>query len=776
MLSTTTSPQPAERQDIHKSCRTLETLVNMLNDYCEAVEAIVALQKKLSKALKEAAALKTTSEIAGNALNASASIFDVLSDVDAKFAKIADKECGSVSSEVKKWFKKLAKEEKAHDERMNDSNARIKQAGQAYEKKAKKSARDVGEEHARYVNLLSILGPEMSQEKYNHALLVTQQHTSTTCSVAACLSKVADAEWVRTCESIRRFSPSIGPLGEWRALCEGAWTGPLPDDLPDISPAPAQAPLTTRGVTEWGQNIPPGKHGYQTSRPFPSQTNPADLERPHPPFSFNEQNQNQGSINSITTLSAFPFPPTHFPIPLAANEAELQRQRTQMQSLQVPQPPNQPAQRYILLSESPQPIESTLSDTNILVDFKLHSVSQGQPMSSSSQSTYSDNHFEERMAQEVAGSGISTGSEKVLEQTQSQSREEAKLRRPSLIARATSSEKTLSSKQPEHTPPSEREFGASVESRSAFKSRSIDAAKKMIERTDSSVSNGSIVAAMRNRYSRTIEPLSLAPKDVPRLPMSVSDLASRYQPIDEPMTPRRSPTVDRQAVNQDPPTSQAAHNIPISEEDIRRRRQRIEQLPELELKEKEYELQQRERELNQKTRDFKLDRMHFLDARGDLTSTSDTLKRPHATPFQHKRGSQSTSHLVPPPNLTSPQQRGSQPPSRSQPSSPLPAKGHAPFCGCDTCSVSKYKTPEVSPSPRDLRPPEPPIILRPEKPRGWIRRLSLPAVGAAFSLDAKNASATSLKSGLLSAVDNGRRRKRSFEQGISNRSVGMVRR
>lgn len=101
----------------------------MLNDYCEAVEAIVALQKKLSKALKEAAALKTTSEIAGNALNASASIFDVLSDVDAKFAKIADKECGSVSSEVKKWFKKLAKEEKAHDERMNDSNARIKQAG-----------------------------------------------------------------------------------------------------------------------------------------------------------------------------------------------------------------------------------------------------------------------------------------------------------------------------------------------------------------------------------------------------------------------------------------------------------------------------------------------------------------------------------------------------------------------------------------------------------------------------------------------------------------------
>jgi hypothetical protein len=102
-------------------------------------------------------------------------------------------------------------------------------------------------------------------------------------------------------------------------------------------------------------------------------------------------------------------------------------------------------------------------------------------------------------------------------------------------------------------------------------------------------------------------------------------------------------------------------------------------------------LRQRERELNQKTRDFELDRMHFLDARGDLISTRDTSQTPHATPFQHKRGSQSTSHLVPPPNSTSPQ-RGLQSPSCSQPSSPLPAKGHAPFCGCDTCSVKIQNT------------------------------------------------------------------------------------
>lgn len=39
--------------------------MNVLNDYCEAANAIVSLQKKLAKALKEGASVKCVSEIAG---------------------------------------------------------------------------------------------------------------------------------------------------------------------------------------------------------------------------------------------------------------------------------------------------------------------------------------------------------------------------------------------------------------------------------------------------------------------------------------------------------------------------------------------------------------------------------------------------------------------------------------------------------------------------------------------------------------------------------------
>jgi hypothetical protein len=55
----------AERVDIHKSCRALEAIVNILDDYSEAARAIVTLHKKLVKALKDAAAVKPTGEIPG---------------------------------------------------------------------------------------------------------------------------------------------------------------------------------------------------------------------------------------------------------------------------------------------------------------------------------------------------------------------------------------------------------------------------------------------------------------------------------------------------------------------------------------------------------------------------------------------------------------------------------------------------------------------------------------------------------------------------------------
>ena len=69
-----------------------------------------------------------------------------------------------------------------------------------------------------------------------------------TFQVAATLSRVAEAEWLRTAEGLRRFSPLIGPVGEWKTFCEGGWTGPLPGDLLDVD----QTPDPPREIQEAG--------------------------------------------------------------------------------------------------------------------------------------------------------------------------------------------------------------------------------------------------------------------------------------------------------------------------------------------------------------------------------------------------------------------------------------------------------------------------------------------------------------------------------------------
>jgi hypothetical protein len=64
-----------------------------------------------------------------------------------------------------KFTVRCQKEERAHDAKLTAANGKIKQAGQLYERKVKKNPSNAAEEHARYINTLSTLGPEVSQEK-----------------------------------------------------------------------------------------------------------------------------------------------------------------------------------------------------------------------------------------------------------------------------------------------------------------------------------------------------------------------------------------------------------------------------------------------------------------------------------------------------------------------------------------------------------------------------------------------------------------------------------
>ncbi|THH16387.1 hypothetical protein EUX98_g9305 [Antrodiella citrinella] len=722
----------AERADIHKSCKSIELLVNIFNDYCQVADTLVALQKKLAKALRDSASGKATASIPASAFLTTATLFDSLSDVDSKFVKLAEKECDSISNELRKWFKKLSKEEKIHDDKIASANTKIKQAGLLYEKKSKKTPRDAQDEHTRYITLLSVLGPE--------------------------------------------DLPELDPAEKEEDIQEPSLDKPAPE-------------YSSRGPSEQdrmtlAQDVPPTKTNTVTSPP-PLYSSP----NPQPSDGDTLQSRDRGGPDTtLASLASFPAPPTHFPLPPVATAAATSQAPSNADShtyLEVV-----PSQSRTTDAAGEEHGSARSAPASPVVDNVIRRPPVSPDASPRPQYSPAPNILQEKQG---------------LRPEDTQTTET----RPSITPRFLQDNAPLM----ESPNPSVHQFETPAREladeprvihqddgprRASEQSRTSESPRTM-ERTDTGKSNGSVVAALRDKYARS--PTSSSnPKEIVRIPLSVSSLATRYDATgDVPPSPR-SPERQRLSTDQaarvpalsGPERSpQMVKQIPSSSGDPSKVKQRT-----LDMEERERQLRAREEAMDRKTKEMEFEVYQIrrdLDRRPvDLPSNDHAPRTPVASRQQayppassprlvqqmHSYSATNLGTYAMPTTLTHY--------SRTNPS-PLNSPGigvpdHAPSCGCEACSASKYRTRDTYPSSRDLRPPEPPITLRPEKPKGWIRRLSMPVMGNAFSSDSKkgmtnlaiasSASSGPYRSSLALADEDGRFR---YDlTGVKNRSTATL--
>lgn len=416
-------------------------------------------------------------------------------------------------------------------------------------------------------------------------MFVAQQHASTMFGVAASLSRIADAEWARACESMRRFAPTIGPLGEWKVLCEGAWSGPLPADLPD-SPGMSNAPqapfltpqylspistITTASgailstpVSEWGSTampiptsrslpVPPGGGGFRPGSAPPSAGMPLALPCSAYPStidtnthtgatssrSLGSSERNQGSINSVTTLSAFPLPPTHIPIPLSlpvtpASDGEMQKQQAfqvqRMQRIQAQTTETSLSQTEIQTRVQGEHNQSAFSEPPIQMGLAMDVGVIGDLTAPSSSSHVQDDPI---VLAVTAGDPLRQRRRSIVTRIPPPL-PSAALKGPlppppvpTILSSTLGPESELRYPRVERVEQVEVEFGAQQgsnegdsgissstggSSRSAFKHQSTNVSSKSLERNGSIESN---VAALRNRYSRVVRFSYAGSLDVP---------------------------------------------------------------------------------------------------------------------------------------------------------------------------------------------------------------------------------------------------------------------
>jgi hypothetical protein len=285
-----------------------------------------------------------------------------------------------------------------------------------------------------------------------------------------------------------------------------------------------------------------------------------------------------------------------------------------------------------------------------------------------------------------------------------------------------------------------------------------------VERRGSTSSANSVVAAMGGRYG---SPVTSSSKSTSQSSLSINELASRYQSA-SPQPQVGSPIGERQPrsfeiISPRPSRSQEDHgkiDLPSPS-------------PSTGSDTEELNHRRGEQEASGKQgQDLKVqapvDRQQEIEMRVRELEKSFDSPQPNDDPgtqLPRIRYSYSTTQLVSPVSPPPPSSFTSHPyvQSRGQASN----LDHTPFCGCASCSAANYKARSTTPTPYDLR-PKSPISLRPEKPRGWIRRITVP-VGHAFSLDSKKSS-SALKNGIMwsAAVGEDGRMRRSYEQGGNN--------
>lgn len=491
------------------------------------------------------------------------------------------------------------------------------------------------------------------------------------------------------------------------------------------------------------------------------------------------------SVNSIASLGSFPSPPTHFPIPpmpssqvlyAAAPSISDDQDKTPMKETMVE--PAAPAAR------TPDVNNATFLDFN-------------SPPTSPSTTGYGDS--ERSPPQSLLASYEQKEKEKEPRVSMSSSSHSDKPPVSPGASSSTSSAMRASQVYKRGDYMGDTEFGVRKPIKADIEredQRSPSPRTNLLERRDTNRSSGSgSVVSLARGFARSVSvlhaicrydqsdvddilqtgPSSPPPKDIPRLPLSVSNLATRYESTADvpgrretrsPVEDRRRNSVDVQLQGKDAPAppggilpspqSASSYSTAMStpsDDDIARRRHRIRELEQLEFQEQEHELLMQEREIEVRSRDLERDRQRLFNTRGyrndpptlqqlqmNNSSSANLFESPATSPTSTSRHpyASSSTQLPPPMNHRFPSQQF----SVSQPSSPMyaPPMSHADSCGCETCSIAKYTSPKRMPSSQNLRPPESPVP-RPEKadkPKGWIRRLSMPVMGNAFaSSDAK---------------------------------------
>lgn len=226
-----------DRADLHKLLKSYETILVTLDEYRQASASLSRLEKKLSKACVELSKSKAVAPLPSTALHLSANILESSHEASSKCSKMVQKEYEALNDSCAKYFKKVAKEERAHDDLVESLEAKVRKAQSGYEKVAggnnnrrNSPGTKALEAHDKYIATISALTNDITRAKTSHAVSTGGKSHATNILLASTLGGIAETSFRSSCENVRRTGPHIGPLMSALNFCSS-------EVMPTVEPA-----------------------------------------------------------------------------------------------------------------------------------------------------------------------------------------------------------------------------------------------------------------------------------------------------------------------------------------------------------------------------------------------------------------------------------------------------------------------------------------------------------------------------------------------------------
>ncbi|RIA98380.1 hypothetical protein C1645_130089 [Glomus cerebriforme] len=197
--------------DIRKSIENLQKLVLVADEYKDCVNKLSKISKNFSKCLKDYSNCKGINKSHVQCLQFAAKFYENHAEVQDKLNKALQKEFETLQKFWDKYSKKIAKDEKAHNDYVGYLDKQIKKISKDYEKKSKKAAL---ESHDKYVASLTSIGSDIARARTEYTAEVTRRENHTHSVISQIFCRFIEGQFASFNDSLKKCGPNITKVKE----------------------------------------------------------------------------------------------------------------------------------------------------------------------------------------------------------------------------------------------------------------------------------------------------------------------------------------------------------------------------------------------------------------------------------------------------------------------------------------------------------------------------------------------------------------------------------